>query len=121
GAADVEPARPEADQAGDGKGLGGSLGLDPDVVADLDVLLARGLAVDHDLSGAGPVPVDQAQRVEPGLRRVDREPEMGRAAEADHLADIANLIGDDGKVGDVGDAADGGPDLRQRLDLPQEG
>ena len=42
--------------------------------------------VDHDLVRPGPVAVDERERVEPRLGRVDGEAEVRCAAEADHLA-----------------------------------
>ena len=110
-AADVEPAGSELDQAGDGERLRAPLRLDLDPVSDLDVLLARGRLVDDDLVRAGPRAVDERERVEPRLGRVDREAQVRGSAEADHLAVRAD------QVRRVGDAADRRLDLRQGLHL----
>src|SRR5207244_1925027 len=57
GAADIDVRRPESDETGDLERLRAPLRLDLDRVADLNVLLVRGGAVDHDLVRRRPVAV----------------------------------------------------------------
>src|SRR5581483_1718766 len=82
----------ERDEPRDPERLRRTLRLDRQRVADLDVLLARGRAVDHHLAAAGPVAVDDLQRVELRLLRVDREAQVRREAEADHLPVLADQV-----------------------------
>ena len=70
-----------------------------DRVADLEVLLARGLRVDRDLvRAAGQWPLDEHERVEALVAvRIDAEREARRAAARDHLVvatDELRLVGD---------------------------
>src|SRR5262249_29638481 len=60
--------------------------LHADRLSDLEVILARGRLVDHDLIRSRPAPVDERKRVELGLVRIDAEAEIRRTAEVDDLA-----------------------------------
>ena len=106
--------RAELDEARDAEPLDGTLRLHADLLTDRDVLLARRRLVDHDLTGLRPAAGDEGEGVEPGLRRVDAEPEVRRTSEDDRLPVLADQL----RL--AAHAADRGPHVRQRLHLRQQ-
>ncbi len=106
--------RAEPDEARDAKPLDGTLRLHAELLTDLDVLLARRRLVDHDLTGLRPAAGDEGEGVEPGLRRIDAEPEVRRASEDDRLPVLADQL----RL--AAHAANRGPHVRQRLHLRQQ-
>ena len=90
---------------------------DLDRVADVEVLLVGGARVDHDLARAGgPVAVDELERVEALVGRVDAEAE-GRVVALDRLALPVEDLRLVRVAGEVEDRAGGGLDLGQRPHL----
>ena len=106
--------RAEFDDARDPQTLSRPVGLRTDLLSELEVLLAGRRLVDHDLAGAGPVAVDQFQRVEPRIAVRDAEAKVRSAAIHDRLAVVADQLSlaVDARLG--GRDAGEGPHLREQ-------
>ena len=91
GTADGEP-RVELDDAGDAEALDGTFGLHADGFPHLEVLVRGRFLVDDHLVRAGPIAVDEGQRVEDGVSVCDREAEIRRAAGHDGLSVISDQL-----------------------------
>ena len=91
-AADRE-VRAELDDPRDPQRRDRPLDLNPDLVADREVLLVGDPRVDHDLVRAGPGALDEPQRVERRLALGDREAEVRSAPEDDRLVVLPDQRG----------------------------
>src|SRR5207244_2029184 len=84
----------ELDDPGDPKPLHGPLSLDADHVAESEALLRGGRPVDHHLVAVRPAAADERERIEARVAARNAETEVGRAAEDDRLAVLADQLGD---------------------------
>ena len=114
GAADRSD-RAELHNPRDAQLLNRSDGLHADCLADLEVFLAGGGLVDHDLSPLRPGAADQGEGVEGRIAPGDAEAEVGRAAVDDRLAVFAD------QLSLAVDAAVREADVRQGADLLEQG
>ena len=89
----IVSTRAELDEAGDAELLDRPLGLDADLLArPRGPSSTRSRRRSRPRPSLGHAPLDERERVELGLRRVDAEAEVRRAAEDDRLAVLADQL-----------------------------